>query len=133
MVRRLLPGAKGLWRQEPTYYKAVQDHYVREQLMKMLDWYVGIKTGFTQSTGKEGKYLQRFLEPELWALLLQTYSDANPERTWQALFAMTGLFRRTAIPVAEHFGFEYLHADDIRVTAHLTHIQDLPRDAKEMD
>ena len=62
--------AKGLWRQELTYAKAMLDEYVREQLMKMLVWYVGVQTGFSQCPGKLGKYLERFLEPELWQLLL---------------------------------------------------------------
>lgn len=124
--------AKGIWRQEPTYYKAFQDEYLRPELMKMLDWYVGVKTGFVQSTGKAGKYLPRHLEPELWALLLKTYSDADPRRTWDALFCMADLFRLTALAVAAHFGFAYPHADDARVTAHLQHVRRLPRDAREM-
>lgn len=124
--------AKGLWRREVTYYKAFQEEYLRPQLMKMLGWYVGIQTGFAQSPGKEGKYLRRYLTPEEWDLLLRTYSDADPERTWEALFAMADLFRRTAVPVAAHFGYAYPHAEDARVTAHLQHVRRLPRDAQAM-
>ncbi|HNT77097.1 MAG TPA: aminoglycoside 6-adenylyltransferase, partial [Anaerolineae bacterium] len=124
--------AKALWREELPNAKHFQDHYVREQLMKMLAWYVGVRTGFTQSPGKYGKYLDRYLEPELWALLLQTYSDADTTHTWEALLAMGELFRQVALVVAEHFGFEYPHGDDARVTAHLRHVQGLPRDAAEM-
>jgi aminoglycoside 6-adenylyltransferase len=124
--------AKGLWRQEFTYARQMLDEYVREQLMKMLVWYVGVKTGFSLSPGKSGKYLQRYLEPELWARLLTTYADGSYECTWDALFAMGDLFRITAQRVAEHFGFEYPLGDDQRVTAHLRHVQQLPRDAKEM-
>jgi aminoglycoside 6-adenylyltransferase len=59
--------AKGLWRAEIIYAKAFFEN-VREQLMKMLTWYVGVKTQFLRSPGKAGKYLQQYLEPELWAL-----------------------------------------------------------------
>jgi aminoglycoside 6-adenylyltransferase len=124
--------AKGLWRQEVTYYKAFQEEYLRPELMKMLGWYAGMRTGFTQSPGKEGKYLPRLLEPELWELLLRTYSGAGPEQTWDALFAMTDLFRRTAVAVGAHFGYAYPHAEDARVTAHLQHVRALPRDAEMM-
>ena len=124
--------AKGLWRQELLYAKGFQDDCLRRQLMKMLTWYVGVRTGFTQSPGKLGKYLQRYLEPELWDLLTQTYADAAEEHTWQALFAMGELFRRVAQPVAQHFGFTYPQGDDERVTAHLQHVRTLPRDAVEM-
>ena len=123
--------AKGLWRHEIIYAKHML-LYVREQLMKMLDWYVGMRTGFQESPGKMGKYLQKYLEPELWDLLVKTYSDADYDATWDALFTMGDLFRRIVIPVAEHFGFDYPLGDDERVSAHLRHIRDLPRDAKEI-
>ena len=124
--------AKGLWRREIIYAKEMLDLYVREQLTKMLDWYVGMHNDFQKSHGKMGKYLEKFLEPELWELLLKTYSDADYEQTWQALFTMAELFRKLAIPVANHFGFDYPYGDDERVNAHLHHVYHLPRDAQEM-
>jgi aminoglycoside 6-adenylyltransferase len=124
--------AKGLWRHEIPYAKQMLDSYVREQLMKMLDWYVGMRTGFQKSPGKLGKYLEKYLEPELWRLLLSTYTDADYDHTWDALFAMGDLFRRIAIPVARHFDFTYPYSDDERLTAHLRHVRLLPPDAKEM-
>ena len=124
--------AKGLWRQEIPYAKHMLDEYVREQLMKMLAWYVGIRTDFQVSPGKGGKYLQKYLEPELWELLLRTYSDADYDRTWEALLATGELFRRAARAVGEHFGYEYPHGDDQRVSAHLRHVRAMPKDAKEM-
>ena len=41
--------AKGLWWQEIIYAKHMLDLYVREQLVKMLNWYVGTKTGFKKN------------------------------------------------------------------------------------
>jgi aminoglycoside 6-adenylyltransferase len=123
---------KGLWRQEITYAKHNLDHYVRDQLMTMLSWHVGITTKFSRSTGKNGKYLQQYLEPELWEMLLKTYSDAGFENTSDALETMCGLFRQTAVGVADHFGFEYLYGDDERVSAHLKHVRLLPKDVLEM-
>jgi aminoglycoside 6-adenylyltransferase len=124
--------AKGLWRREIVYARHMLDVYVREQLDKMLLWYVGVGTNFHKSPGKMGKYLEKYLEPDLWQLLMKTYSDADYEHTWQALFAMGDLFRKIAILVADHFLFDYPYGDDERVSAHLRHIHDLPRDAREM-
>lgn len=124
--------AKGLWRGEIIYAKSMLDEYVREQLMKMLRWYIGMKTGFAIDPGKLGKYYAKYLEPESWELLLRTYSDASYGHNWDALEAMCDLFRNIAIQVAEHFGFEYPYADDERVSAHLKHVRQLPRDAKVM-
>lgn len=122
--------AKGLWRKELTYTKEHLDEYARSQLMKMLTWYVGMKTDFQKSPGKMGKYLKQFLEPELWELLLKTYADASYEKNWDALETMGELFRRAAVPVADHFGFEYPFGDDDRVSAYLRHVRQLPKDAE---
>ena len=124
--------AKGLWREEILYAKYFLDHVVRNQLMKVMAWYVGSRTAFSSSPGKHGKYLQKYLEPEQWKKLLETYSDAGYESTWEAMFTMCDLFRRLAVDVAGDFGFDYPRGDDERVSAHLKHVRDLPRDAEEM-
>jgi aminoglycoside 6-adenylyltransferase len=125
--------AKGLWRQEILYAKGILDEFVRgQELMKMLTWHIGVNTDFKVNPGKLGKYFQKYLEPELWGMLLKTYADARYENTWEALFATCDLFRRVAIPLAEHFGFEYPLADDRRVTAYLQHVRWLPEYAREI-
>jgi aminoglycoside 6-adenylyltransferase len=124
--------AKGLWREQIPYAKHMADQVVREQLTKMLTWHIGVKTQFSKSPGKLGKYFKQYLEPDLWAMLLKTYSDADYDNTWEALFDMCDLFRITALYVAEQFGFDYPHGDDERVSAHLRHVRLLPRNAKEI-
>jgi aminoglycoside 6-adenylyltransferase len=66
--------AKGLWRKEIIYAKYMLDEVVREQLMKMLTWYIGVKTRFSRNPGKFGKYFQQYLEPELWELLKKKHT-----------------------------------------------------------
>ena len=124
--------AKGLWRGEIIYAKHMLDHVLREQLMKMLTWYMGVKTQFLQSPGKLGKHLKQYIEPELWAMLEKTYADASYETTWDSLYTMGELFRMTAIEVGQHFGFDYPRDDDEKVSAHLKHVRSLPKDATEM-
>jgi aminoglycoside 6-adenylyltransferase len=111
------------------YAKQMMDAYVREQLDKMLNWYIGFHTDFKVEPGKYGKYYQAHLEPELWQQLLRTYSNADEENTWQALFTMGSLFRLTARAVAVYFGFTYPKPDDERVSAFLHHIHALDRGA----
>jgi aminoglycoside 6-adenylyltransferase len=124
--------AKGLWREEIVYAKSIMENAVREQLMKMLTWHVGVKTAFAAGPGKFGKHLEELLEPAHWAMLEETYSDAGYENTWEALHTMCNLFRIIAIGVADHYQFEYPYGDDQRVSAHLKHVRSLPRDAKEI-
>ncbi len=119
--------AKGLWRTEITYAKFMLDQVVRAQLMKMLTWYIGVKTNFACNAGKMGKYFAQYLEPELWEKLLSTYANADFDRNWEALFMMGELFRETAVVVASHFHFDYPHQDDQRVCNYLQQIRRMPK------
>jgi len=124
--------AKGLWRGEFVYARFMLDQALREQLEIMLTWYIGMNTGFSINSGKYGKYFKRYLEPDLWDMLLGTYADADYNHSWVALYVMGNLFRRIAGQVAVFFGFTYPHSDDERVSEHLRHIRSLPMNAKEM-
>lgn len=124
--------AKGLWRGEILYAKYMLDQIVRAQLMKMLVWQIGVQTNFKKNPGKFGKHFQKYLEPALWDLLLETYADADYEHTWEALFAACQLFRMAARFVGDHFGFDYPQADEERVSAHLEHVRRLPKNSREI-
>jgi aminoglycoside 6-adenylyltransferase len=124
--------AKGIWREELSYAMAVHERYERDMLFQMIEWYIGMKTGFSVSSGKCGKYFEAYLEPELWEMYRRTYSDGNYGNIWKALLTAGDLFRITAGRVGKHFGYEYPSGDDARVTTHLKHVKELPRDAAEM-
>jgi aminoglycoside 6-adenylyltransferase len=124
--------AKGLWREEIIYAKYMFDQVAREQLLKMLTWYIGVKTQFSRNPGKFGKYFQQYLEPELWKMLQKSYAGSSYVNTWEALFIMCNLFRITAIRIAKQYKFSYPHGDDKNVTAHLQHVRILPKNAKEI-
>ncbi len=118
--------AKGLWREEITYAKYTLDHYLRDELMKMIAWSIGAATGFTQSPGKQLKYARKLLKTEQWDLLMKTYADADYQHTWDALDAACLLFHQLAVDLAAGFDLEYPRADAARVWAHLKHVRRLP-------
>ncbi|MGG1575456.1 aminoglycoside 6-adenylyltransferase [Fictibacillus sp. NRS-1165] len=124
--------AKGLWRRELPYAKAMFDGPVRDMLVLMLKWQIGMRHSFSVDSGKNGKYFQSYLDPEMYGQLLQTYSDGEYENIWEALFVMGGLFRRAAHELAEELGFRYPEEDDLNVTAYLNHVRKLPSDANRM-
>ncbi len=124
--------AKGLWRGETTYAKFMLDEIVRAQLMKLLTWYIGMQTSFRCNPGKQGKYFQKYLEADVWEKFLQTYTDADCEHNWTALFAMTDLFRTIALQVAKRFALEYPDEEYQRVLGYLRHIKDLPQNGNEV-
>lgn len=124
--------AKGLWREELPYAKALLDGAVRDQLLKLLNWHIGIQTDFQQGAGKFGKALQHQLEPVLWTMVEKSYADSDYANNWNALLTMCDLFRQVAVPIAERYEFPYPHDDDQRVSAHLRHVRALPKTATTM-
>lgn len=99
--------AKGLWRKEIPYVQDMTNYCVRPQLITMLNWKVGILTGWSVSTGKSSKYLYQWLSQEEWQMLLSTYFDGDVEHAWAAIFCMCELFENTARFVGEKLGWEY--------------------------
>lgn len=124
--------AKGLWRKELSYAKAMFDGPVRDMLIRMLKWHVGMEHDFTVDTGKEGKYLQRFLKPECWDQFVETYPDGDYDNIWNGLFIMLDLFRQSAVELADGLHFSYPYNDDKKVSAHLSHVRKLSPAADKM-
>jgi len=124
--------AKALWREELIHAKALLEGPIRTALMKMVTWHFAIQTNHTIAPGKDGKYIKPALAPTLWQKLETTYSNAQFENTWQALFAMGDVFRTTAQHVAQEHQFHHSEHDDHNVTQHLRHVHQLPKDATEI-
>jgi aminoglycoside 6-adenylyltransferase len=124
--------AKALWRGNFFHAKDLMDCMVREQLMKMLDWYFGLKTNFDVSAGKGRRNFSKYLDEYLMEILKQTYAGIDPEEIWDSLFAMTTLFRKTGREIANKFKLQYPVEDDKKVTAHLEHVRRLSSDAAEI-
>lgn len=122
--------AKGLWREELPYVKGMLEGPIRNMLMQMLEWHIGIKTNFTVNAGKFGKYFEQYLEDDLWKQYIETFSNAEYENIWKSFFVMGDLFRETAIGIASYFSFEYPQGDDARVTSYLKHVRSLPKDSQ---
>ena len=118
--------AKGLARGEILYAHYLIETALRQQLMKMLTWLFGIKTGFKRTPGKAGKHFHEVFSPKHWKMLLGTFATAEVESVWEALFTMGDLFRECAQEVADAFGFIYPHQDDQQVSQYLSDIKSSP-------
>jgi aminoglycoside 6-adenylyltransferase len=125
--------AKGLWREEVTYAMDHLNIHVRPQLMDMIFWFVGVKTDFSVSIGKYGKYLQKYLSKDHWNQLLRTYPDGSIGSMWNALNELTKLFFELSLVVAEGLGFRIDHQEASRCLAFIKNVQKLPTNAIAMD
>lgn len=104
--------AKGIARDELSYAMEMFNHYVREMLIMMLEWYVGTNYDFQVSAGKLGKYLKKYLPEDIYRRFQKTYSDADYDNMWKAAFEMLYLFGDVAREVAAKLKFTYDEAEE---------------------
>lgn len=115
--------AKGIARDQLPYAMWMYNVIVRDMLVKMVDWYIGINTGFSVSVGMSGKYYKKYLPEEIYDLFAKTYSDSDYNNFWAAIFIACGLFRTIAQPVADHFGYTYCISEDTNIIDYLNKIR----------
>ncbi|KHE72187.1 aminoglycoside adenylyltransferase, partial [Halobacillus sp. BBL2006] len=90
---------KTIYRKELPLLMTLIDVVLREPLVHMLKWHIGSEKGYRVSIGKGGKYLERWLEPEIWAKYTQTYSNSDYEEIRKSLFVFQDLFNELALKV----------------------------------
>ncbi len=119
--------AKGLWRAEMPYVQDMTNYNVRTELVRMLDWKVGILTNWSVSTGKSSKYLYKWLSEEEWKAFLDTYFDGDINHAWKAVFKMCSLFKCVAQYVGEHLGYDYNENEGAAALHYLKHVYSLSK------
>ena len=124
--------AKGLWRKELPYVCDMLDFHLRPLLRQLLEWKIGSEHDFSVSTGKCGKYMNRYLPPEVYERYLSTYSSANVPELWRAVWEMCHLFEETALDVSERLYFAYQGQEAESSRKFLKRVQELPEDAAEV-
>ena len=115
--------AKGIARDELPYVQEMFNHYVRDSLNMMTDWYIGAENDFKVSAGKMGKYYKKYLPAELYEMYAATYSDSDYENIWNAVFTACALFRRLAESVAEKFGYTYNMTEDENIIDYMNKVK----------
>jgi aminoglycoside 6-adenylyltransferase len=116
--------AKNLWRDNLFLVKYCLDNFMKFHcLRQMLEWRVGIETGWSIKPGAHGKGLKHRVDSDTWTALERTYVGAGADENWEALFKTIDLFRKLALEVAESLAFEYPQDMDQRVVAYLEKIR----------
>lgn len=123
--------AKGLWRDELPYVLDMLDFNIRPMLKRLLEWKIGINHDFSISAGKSCKYMKTLL-PEYYQRFLNTYTTAEKEAIWQAVFDMCELFDEAAQWIAKQLMFSYDFVETQNCMKYLKDIYRLPADAKEI-
>ncbi|UFA49765.1 aminoglycoside 6-adenylyltransferase [Deinococcus radiophilus] len=114
---------KGLRRGQLGYAKYHLDSLMRGELLRMLEWAFGCRTGWAANPGKFGSRFGGVLPAGWLTRLEQTYAGADTGANWDALLTMTALFRDAAQEVAACSGHTYPTQDDERVSAYLAQMR----------
>jgi aminoglycoside 6-adenylyltransferase len=122
--------AKHLWRGDLLAAKFNLDYAMKlVKLRQMLEWRMEIDHAWSVKPGAYGKGLQRYLAAETWQELESTWAGTGVRENWDALFKTIDLYRRVAIEVGQHLGYDYPHEMDRRAVAYLRTVQNLDQDA----
>ncbi len=115
--------AKGIARDELSYAMEQLNHYVRDMLILMLNWYVGGRNHFSVSAGKNGKYLKKMLPPDFYDRFRKTYPDADSGHMWDAAFEMLSLFGDTARDVAGQLSYVYDEEEEKGIRSYMEQVK----------
>jgi aminoglycoside 6-adenylyltransferase len=123
--------AKLLWRDELLPVKYSLDNVMKlNYLRQMLEWQIGLEHDWDVKSGALGKGLRQNLNPAVWSELKSTYTGADLEENWTALFTTIALFRKVALQVGEQLGYEYPNELDERMMNYLQKVKNLDAGAE---
>ncbi|WP_042475705.1 aminoglycoside 6-adenylyltransferase [Bacillus ndiopicus] len=103
--------AKGLRRNEFLFAIDHLHNNIRQELLRMISWDIGIQKGFTFSVGKNYKFIHNYIPAEEYEKLLSTYATAGVEQTWAAFELCCEMFRNYSQKVAQALGYSYPNYD----------------------
>lgn len=120
--------AKSLWRDDLLPAKYSLDCMMKlKMLRQMLLWSLHVSQGTPVKPGAYGKGLKRQLAAEDWQALAATYTGADPDANWRALYATIALYGRLARAVGAHLAYIYPGAMEDAAIAYLRDVQALRR------
>ena len=123
---------KTIWRRKLPLLKFYVEACLRETVVMMLGWEIGIRTGWEKSLGSKGKHLESHLTPDMWNEYKRTYVDSDYDNLWESLFLFHGIFKRSAELVAEKCGFAFPRQTANKVLAFLEYVRTLPTDSERI-
>lgn len=97
----------GLW-----WAKSGCDNYLKERLLRMLEWHTRAIRGADHDTWMRGRFLEVWADERAVHQLSGAYAHYDTEDVWRALRVTMDLFHWLAIETAEELGYEYPHKSE---------------------
>jgi len=111
--------AKGILRKELPYAMGMYQETMLRALHRMMDWWIGMNHDFEVSTGKLGKYYEKYLPKEYWMLYKEVYPSGDYDSIRESILVACKLFQELGQAVAKELGYAYPYEDEARMTAYL--------------
>ncbi len=99
--------AKGIARKEVTFTKVMFECYLRDELFKMINWYIGMTNGYKISSGKLGKNYKALLDEKTYKLYLATFCGIDFKNMTKCLFNICELYEKLSVDVANKNHLDY--------------------------
>jgi len=99
--------AKHLRRGDLWVGKSCCDSYLKQHLLRMLEWHARATRGWATDTWMYGRFMDEWADSRAVAELEHVYARYDEQDVWRALAATMGLFRWLATEAASALGYAY--------------------------
>ncbi len=111
--------AKGINRKELPYAIGMYQETTLKSLHRMMDWWIGMHHNFEVSTGKFGKYYEKYLPKEYWTMYKEVFPSGDYDNIREAVRIACHIFKELGEEVAKELGFSYPYQDEVSMTRYL--------------
>lgn len=112
--------AKSLARDELFYAKFSSENNIRtDYLMPLIEWHIASQHDWKIATNKFGRLFKKYLTPEIWQRVEETFSGSSIRDNWNALFAMADMVSEMGKELSEKLGYEYPAKLEVDIRAYL--------------
>lgn len=124
---------KHLWRDELPFAGQMARELREGKLHPMMEWWIGVRSGWAVNTGLGGRWFKRFLDPGTWSAYEATFATAQLDDQWRGFFATVDLFSRLARDVGMRLRYPYPFEVEEKALTFFREIQRTKRPAGQDD
>lgn len=97
---------KGLKRNQVIY--AINHlNIIRDEMLKMMAWHIGIKHDFKVNLGKDYKFLEAYVSTKFFVRLMKTYNLSTVDLVWENLERIILMYEVLCDRVSDELGYAY--------------------------
>jgi aminoglycoside 6-adenylyltransferase len=90
----------------------VRDSGIKRRLLQMIEWHAQAQHNWDYDTWIVGKYMQAWVEPEMWQAFGGIFARFDKEDSWRAVRTLMPLYRRLAGETARQLNYSYPYEMD---------------------